>query len=426
MAISLKNYTISYLSLALFLLITLWAGLFYAFILDEVYDNVDDGLKNQKIEIIREAYINDKVLHTTEFGVNQFRIVPINQHEFFQKDILHNEMVYMPYDNEMEPYRVLKSSFLDKDGQTYLLEIRTSTVEEDDLIIDLLIALAVLYGILIVSIFIINHLVLNKAFKPFKNILEQLNNYRFGEQQFIQPKSKVSEFNTLSNGIIKMIDRNQETFLQQKVFIENASHELQTPLAIVQNKLDWMIENEDLAENQLEQLVDIKRNIRRMSGLNQSLLMLSKIENQQFSDEQLVDANALIKDILSEMEEWFSYKMIQVNLIEKSDFSIKMNPQLLEILISNLLRNALKYTNKNGNVLIEINQNKIIIGNTSNGVFLNKNLIFERFYKNSSDQQSVGLGLSIVQSIVKQTENLKIDYQYFDPMHQFILEKIEN
>mgnify|MGYP003522014604 FL=1 len=117
---------------------SLWALLFYAYILDEVYDNVDDGLKNQKIEILREVYIHEELLETKDFGINQFRIRPAPaDQELSDKNIFSRVFFYMPYDEEEEPYRVLNTSFYARDGKPYFLEIRTSTVEEDDLIYDL-------------------------------------------------------------------------------------------------------------------------------------------------------------------------------------------------------------------------------------------------------------------------------------------------
>lgn len=418
---SLKNFTLKYLLLYILLIIAVWAGLFYAYILDEVYDNVDDGLKNQKIFIIREAYSNEDILKTTEFGINQFRITPISQNQFSKKDVLQNEMVFMPYDDEMEPYRILKTCFLDHSGNPYQLEIRTSTVEEDDLLIDLAVALIALYILLMVSIYIINQIVLRKAFLPFKNIINQLKNYRFGEKHdFKNPETNVAEFHTLSEGISLMLNDNQETFLQQKSFIENASHELKTPIAIIGNKLDWMIENENLTEEQLLQLVEIKKTSKRMSDLVGSLLMLSKIENHQFQGTSSVNANEMIKSISDEFQEWMEYKELDFQIKEFGIFTVTINENLLRILLNNLLLNAIKYTEKEGNIEVQLYDNKIEFSNTASGSMLDSTLIFNRFYKHSKDNSSTGLGLAIAQSIIKNT-TLKLDYYFAENRHHFVL-----
>lgn len=180
MAKSLKNYTLKHLAYALPLVVAIWAALFYAFILDEVYDNVDDGLKNQKINIIRQAYLDSTILNTREYGVNQFRIIPTDSIQ--KKNVFSREFIYMEYDAEMEPYRILRTGFYGPDGQAYSLEIRTSTVEEDDLIIDLSIALFVLYLLLLLTIFLINNGVLRRALKPLSRLTEDLQNYQFGNK----------------------------------------------------------------------------------------------------------------------------------------------------------------------------------------------------------------------------------------------------
>jgi len=164
MAVSVKYYTNRFIVFAILIVMAVWALLFYAVLMDEVYDNIDDGLKNQKIEIIREAYNNPAILdHSNAFGINQFRILPTKDRENIDKNYFSREFIYMPYDEEDEPYRVLRTGFYSKDGIPYALEIRTSTVEEDDYLINLAISLGVLYVVIILSILIINHFVLGKA-----------------------------------------------------------------------------------------------------------------------------------------------------------------------------------------------------------------------------------------------------------------------
>ena len=195
MKISLKNYTFRYLTFWLLIVIAIWAFLFHSLILDEVYDNVDDGLKNQKIEIIREAYRDPNLLNTTEFGLSQFKISKVDPSKYDERNHFSNELVYMGYDDDMEPYRILRTGFYDKENHPYSLEIRTSTVEEDELIYDLSISLIALYVFILISILLINHFGLKKAFKPFGQIISQLRKYEVGNNE--KPKlveTNVKEF----------------------------------------------------------------------------------------------------------------------------------------------------------------------------------------------------------------------------------------
>ncbi|WP_140938563.1 sensor histidine kinase [Sphingobacterium lumbrici] len=423
MNVSVKNYTNRYIIITILVVMAVWALLFYAVLMDEVYDNVDDGLKNQKIEIIREAYTNSDVLNNTrEFGINQFRILPGNVEDFTDRNHFTNELIYMPYDEEDEPYRVLRTGFYSKEGNPYLLEIRTSTVEQDDFLINLAISLTVLYMVIILSILVVNQLILTRAWLPFTRILSNLSNYRFGNVSSFQPvETKVKEFNELNRQINLMIQRNESVFTEQKRFLENASHELQTPLAITINKLDLLLQDDELSERQLTKIAEAKQSLHRMVGLNKSLLMLSRIDNHQYKEVENVNFNELIKELLRDVEDFVSFREIKFNLTEETIFSTSCNSDLARILISNLLRNAIKYNTNPGVIDIQISFNRLDICNSSTSGALNPQYIFERFHKGYQDSQSNGLGLSIVKSIVETCPNLEIAYRFENNFHVFSL-----
>lgn len=419
MKISLKNYTLRYLTIAFLLIMGLWASLFYAYILDEVYDNIDDGLKNSKDEIIKAVFQNPELLTVNEFGIGQFRIRK-SDNEISLKNKVSNEFFYMPFDDEEEPYRVLKTGFQDKNGISYSLEIRTSTVEEDDLLFNLATALLVLYLVLVLSMFIINSLIIRKTWKPFQIIIENLDNYRLGNRKTPeQIVTNVSEFNRLDKSIRQMWLRNEEIFDEQKIFIENASHELQTPLAITINKLDLMLEDETLTEKLLQQIAAIKAALIRMVNLNKSLLMLSRIENKQYKMVDMVCFNHIANKLIDDFEEFWTSKTISVELHADELFETRMNKELANILISNLLRNAIKYNKHHGSIDIYIDKKQFIIKNSGKNVPLNKNTIFNRFYKEEQDSSSTGLGLAIANSIVTLYDTLKIDYFFEEGKHCF-------
>lgn len=424
MKISIKNYTFRYLTFWLLIVIAIWALLFRGLILDEVYDNVDDGLKNQKIEIIRHSYIDSSILKTNEFGIAQFRILPVKKQNYKEINRFSNEFIYMPYDNDDEPYRVLKTAFYGADNLPYSLEIRTSTVEEDDLIYDLSISLIFLYIFILISILMINHFGLKKAFNPFKLILQQLQNYRIGEVKKINNiDTNVKEFAILQDNLNEMIRRNEQVFSDQKLFIENASHELQTPLAIAINKLDLLLDDTNLSEKQLVNLSETKNSLWRMVNLNKSLLMLTRIENEQYSDKVEINFTQLIQEILADFEPFFEAEEIKVELTITADFIINFNKNLAHILISNLIRNAIKHNNDQKVIKILSEKNQLTFSNTSDFSALNSKVIFDRFYKQGQSEGSNGLGLSIIKTILKNQQSITIDYQYKNSLHQFILKK---
>lgn len=425
MAVSIKYYTNRFLVIAIWIIIAVWALLFYAFMMDEVYDNVDDGLKNQKIEIIREAFKNPSILEENQnYGINQFRILPTEDREGLDKNHFSRVFMYMPYDEEDEPYRVLKTGFYSKDGLPYSLEIRTSTVEEDDYSINLAIALTVLYLLIVLSILVVNYFVMSRAWKPFREILNNLSRYRFGHSKSFEPiPTKVKEFEELNGQIVNMISRNEEVFAGQKRFLENASHELQTPLAITISKLELLMQEGTLDESQLVRVSEAKQSLHRMVALNKSLLMLSRIDNNQYNEMEQVSFNDVLKNLLHDMEDIIEYKGIEVEFREQGNFTTRFNADLAQIMLSNLIRNAIKYNTSPGKIRIEVTDSTIDIANSSNTGALNPTYIFERFHKGTQDNQSNGLGLSIVQSILEQHRHIKLAYRYEGSLQHFVLKK---
>ncbi|MFD2969765.1 sensor histidine kinase [Sphingobacterium bambusae] len=423
MQISLKNYTLRYLSLAFFLIISVWAALFYAYILDEVYDNVDDGLKNQKIEILRELYKFPELLETSEFGISQFRILPVkDMDDFSEENKLSSVFFYMPYDDEQEPYRVLSTGFYAANKKPYHLEIRTSTVEEDDLIYDLTTALIVLYIVLVLGMYLINEVVLRKAWKPFTTILANLNHYRFGQKASLKSiRTNVVEFNKLDEEIRRMWNRNEEVFEEQKRFIENAAHELQTPLAITINKLELLMEDETLSEAQLTQIEESKSSLRRMVNLNKALLMMSRIENKQYAHVEPVNFNLLTNQLIEDLTDLFAFKEIELERLEQGVFVAEMNPDLAHILVSNLLRNAVRHNNITGKISVSFQPQQLVIANTGPKEALDAERLFLRFYKGAQEGQSNGLGLAIVKSIIDSSPNIQLEYVYSAGQHIFIV-----
>ena len=427
MSITLKNYTLKFLATALLIVIAVWTSLFYALMLEELYDNTDDGLKDQKIQIIRKAYENESILKQHQFDLNQYRITPVLVKDYLETDNFRNENFFMEYDEEMEPYRVLETYFIDKNGNHHKLEIRTATVEEDDFIESLLIALVILYILIIASILIINNISLKKIWKPFYSTLNYLSDYQFGQnKKLISNKTPITEFKLLDSEIAKMISRNENSVYQQKQFIENASHELQTPIAVALNQIDVLLESDELTQKNYLEINQIRNTLKRMSTLNQSLLMLSKIENQQFKDKEQVVFNSVVKTMISDFNSILEFKSIELVLIENGEFKTLINKDLAYSLLSNLIKNALKHNINNGKIIIEIDNLSLITKNTSNRKTpLNSEDIFRRFYKESEDHLSTGLGLSIVKTIIDNHSNMDISYAFEDPFHIFSL-KIKN
>ena len=409
MSVSLKNYTLRQVALAFLPIMVVWLVLIYIFILEEVYDNVDDGLKDRKKEIIAlSKEYPERILSVSEYGIGQFRIRPA-QGKVSKKNSINNEFLYEP-------------GFCDDQDRCYTLEIRTSTVEEDDLMANLAIGIGVLYLVLVVSMYIIHLLFIRRVWKPFNTLLHNINAYELGNRQGVAPiTTQVREFAQLNETIQRMWYRTETIFDQQRTFIGNAAHELQTPIAITINKLELLMEDETLSQAQLQQLSEAKASLTRMATLNKSLLTLARIENRQYEEVSPICFASLLRTLIEEYQDLIAFKEITLSITEKSPFSVQMNKDLAVILLSNLLRNAIKYTYPKGKILIEIDKHVFSIANEGKPTPLDADKIFKRFHKGEQDSTSTGLGLAIVKSIVDLYQHIRLQYVYKEEKHTFLI-----
>jgi signal transduction histidine kinase len=206
-----------------------------------------------------------------------------------------------------------------------------------------------------------------------------------------------------------------DTYHSQKQFIENASHELQTPVAVSINKLELLAEKSDLSEASLESVGQVIQTLERLTRLNRSLLLLSRIENRQFEDTEEVSFNAIARQLINEFSDFAEYKDVTMTLHENAELHIEMQKDLALIMISNILKNAIVHNYTHGTVHIVIEKDSLKISNSGSPLALDPDRIFSRFYKNSKDSGSTGLGLAIVKAIAD-LYGFRVGY-LFDGVH---------
>jgi signal transduction histidine kinase len=408
----LLNYTSIFFSAALLVIISLWAAVFYYTLLIEIYDSIDDGLDNQKGLVIRKAADDPTILQKNNFDETDYAIneIPAQAAVNF-RDTYIDTMMFMQNEKSDEPVRLLKTVFL-QNGKYYQLRVVTSMVEEDDLVKQLFISILWLYLGLILTIILFNNFLLKKIWQPFYQLLKQLKKFRLDKPEPVANiKTKVDEFSILNETVQKFVQRNIDTYTSQKHFIENASHELQTPLAISINKLETLAEGGQLNPEQLELLASSLDHLDRLTRLNKSLLLLSRIENRQFAQQSPVDLNTITKKILADFSDQLTFSNLRLNLIEKRPCIQKMNPDLATILLINLVKNAIVHNTPGGHITIIIDNDSLKVENSGIDKPLDKEKIFSRFHADQSTQSSTGLGLAIVKAI-SDLYGFKTTYQF--------------
>lgn len=409
------------LSVALIIILTIWAGLFYYALMDEVNDEVDDALEDYSEVIITRHLAGEKLPSHNNGSNNQYFLQEIDEayaasHPHIQYT---DSMVYITEKKETEPARILKTIFQDRNDQYYMLTVSTPSIEKADLISSIWFWIMFLYGVLLLTILLINVLVYRQNMKPLYKLLDWLDTYTLGKNNRpLDNPTDVTEFRKLNEALIRSISHNEAIYEQQKQFIGNASHEIQTPLAICQNRIEMLMDDDTMSERQMEELSKIYQTLEHISKLNKSLLLISKIENGQFPESSTIRINLLVHKYLDDFKEVFDYKHIHVSIEERASFEVYMNDTLASILITNLLKNAFVHNVKDGQISIRISAHDLIVSNTAESGALDENQIFTRFYQGKKKEHSSGLGLAIVDTICR-LYSFSIHYYYKDGNHFF-------
>lgn len=421
----LLNYTYRKLALLLFLLMAVWGVLFYYAIIDEVVDETDDTLENYG-EILMESALHDPSILETEGSLMSFyKFTPISEEEGrHYRQVFYDATVYIELEDEDEPVRVMCTAFRMPDGQYYELKLMISILERDDMVEAMLWYLGALFLLFLICTSIGIQLVLKGVFRPLHRLLDWLHCIQPGKEvPPLDNPTKIREFRQLSDAALDMGNRSYKAYEEQKQFIENASHELQTPLAIVRGKVELLAESEGMTEQQMEQLDEIYATLGRAVKLNKSLLLLSRIENGQYTEMEDVSVDEILDELLPDLMDIYEHK--QVRLIRKREeqpFIIRCNHSLAQILVSNLVKNSLLHNREEGELQVLTTPTSLVIKNTGD-VPLDGEKLFRRFYHGMDGKKdSTGLGLAIARSIAL-SSSLKLTYEWQDGMHTFRLVK---
>lgn len=421
----LLSYTYRKLALLLFLLMAVWGVLFYYAIIDEVVDETDDTLENYG-EILMESALHDPSILETEGSLMSFyKFTPISEEEGrHYRQVFYDATVYIELEDEDEPVRVMCTAFRMPDGQYYELKLMISILERDDMVEAMLWYLGALFLLFLICTSIGIQLVLKGVFRPLHRLLDWLHCIQPGKEvPPLDNPTKIREFRQLSDAALDMGNRSYKAYEEQKQFIENASHELQTPLAIVRGKVELLAESEGMTEQQMEQLDEIYATLGRAVKLNKSLLLLSRIENGQYTEMEDVSVDEILDELLPDLMDIYGHK--QVRLIRKREeqpFIIRCNHSLAQILVSNLVKNSLLHNREGGELQVLTTPTSLVIKNTGD-VPLDGEKLFRRFYHGMDGKKdSTGLGLAIARSIAL-SSSLKLTYEWQDGMHTFRLVK---
>lgn len=413
------------LSLTLLTVLTAWTFFFYFTMIDEINDEVDDSLEDYS-ELIIIRFLAGKELPSENDGSNNsYSIRPVTREEAALHPAIkyYDADIYIKEKEEEEPARVLQTIFTDRDDNYFLLEVSTPSFEKEDLRESVTYWIVFLYIVLLLTLLLVCTWVFYRSLKPLYLLLRWLDDYIPGQHHTPVPdKTNIVEFRKLNEAAAKAVERSERLLEQQKQFIGNASHELQTPLAICNNRIEWLIDNTEPPEDSMRELFKIKHTIDYIIRLNKSLLFLSRIDSGQLGQSRQVEINSIVHRLQEDYKEIFAHNHLNVTLEEKGTLTIIMNETLAEALIANLLKNAYIHNRNEGHIRIFIDGESLAVTNTGQPEPLDGVRIFDRFYQGHRKNGSTGLGLAITKAICSQY-GLRLSYSYENGEHVFLLSR---
>ena len=382
-----------------------------------VREDVDESLLVHKQELMIRMRKDSSVSPLSIYGFDG--ISPINGVTAKDKDQFYTTILYDSISNENIPYRVLKSQ-LSLHGKRYQVQFKRSLIDGEDLIENIIMVIIIILALIVSGMIIINRLSSRRLWTPFYTTIGELRRYEIEKNEPIPfPSTKIDEFNDLHASLQSLVARSQQTFQSQKAFTENASHEIQTPLAIFQGKLELLMQTTPLTPEQAILISDLADASQRMNHLNKNLLLLTRIENQQFYEKQPLSITAILGRLVELYQPQADQKHITTHFHLQHDVTIQADPTLIDILFSNLLSNAIRHNHDNGSIEILLQgTNSILVRNTGRATALNSDKFFARFQKDSSDLNSLGLGLAICRTICE-VNGYKLQYEFREGLHSF-------
>lgn len=371
-------------------------------------DQVEESLYSTEARVV-DAIKND---------TNIFSLPPVMEIKIVEKvglETLKDTIIYDPSQDEMEEFREL-STYEEINGETYQITIRNLVVESGDILIAIVISYISIFVLAFLYLFFSSNTRNIKLWSPFFENLEQMKKFSLSSNEELQlVDSDVLEFSELKEEIVLLTTKVRSDYQNLKQFTEDVSHEMQTPLAIIQAKIDNIINEHSINDQQFEQISSIQKDIQRLKHLNQRITILTKIDNNQFIRVEAVNITKLLEYKIE------SFKEMEINYISlhsKKDLIVSMDIYLADILINNLISNAIKHSSEEKRISINVENKTITISNYGQNTLKHPEKLFLRFYREANSMKSTGLGLAIVKKICD-LYKFDISYSFIGHQHTF-------
>lgn len=403
------------------LTIGIWGWLSYRTMSKKIHADTDLILKSYSSDIIMRLLSGKELPERFNGAYNTYYIQSLTPEEAADSPAVEygEAEAFLKSQEDFASSRIRSQIFQDNEGNFRKITVSLPTFEQDMLIEHVFWWTMLLFIVLLASVLAIGLVLLNYNMKPLYRLLDWIDRYEPGVQGSKVPSdTDIVEFRKLASAIEDAVSRFETQYEERKIFIGNASHELQTPLAVCSNRIEMMLEHPDMTESLAEEMIKVHRSLSGLIRLNKTLLLLSKIENGQFPQTADVDMNALAKESIELHQEIYDHKNISAKIDGEDRFVHRIDEQMASVLIGNLVKNAFLYTPTGGTIEISMSQYGFSISNTGNTP-LDKDKVFRRFYQPSGRREgATGLGLALAYSVCM-NNGMDITYDFINNRHIF-------
>lgn len=407
--------------LPLVLTLGLWGWLSYRTMSVRIHEDTDMILRDYSDDIIARKLSGTDLPPRFNGAYNTYHIREVSpEYASSNPAVTYSDAeIYLQSQEDFASSRVRKQIFRDKDGQYHEIAVSLPTFEQDTLVEHVLWWTGVLFVALLIAIIIIGIVVVQYNMRPFKAILKWIDAYEPGHVSTPVPSdTDVVEFRKLADSVREAVDRFEHEYEERRIFIGNASHELQTPLAACSNRIEMMLDRPDLDEEIADELVRLHRSLQHLVRLNKTMLLLAKIENDRFPDKSDMDLGEMLADALSLHDEIYAHKDITSSVIHDGSPVVSMNEQMASVLVGNLVKNAYVHSSVGSSVEVALSKNGFSISNSGTEA-LDKDRLFHRFYQPGGRKEgSTGLGLALAYSVCERN-GFSITYDFRENRHIF-------
>ncbi|WP_231489814.1 HAMP domain-containing sensor histidine kinase [Pedobacter sp. Leaf170] len=389
--------------------------LFYQMLIFYLNRQLDHDMVEEVMEV-KEYSVKGKFYTPHEFEDLVVQYKPIQKVRSYSQ--YGDTLFYNSLKHQNEHARFLRTEMM-LDGEAYQIIVIASKMERQEQIKNICLIILLPVCILLIVVLLVNRMLLKKIWDPFSQMLKNINDFNINhEKPYRSVDMPVEEFKQLNQVLIDLSGKVKKDYEEIKLFTENASHEMMTPLAVINSRLDNMLQSSNLDTKEGEMLSELYQATSRLTRLNQSLLLLVKIDHNLLQEHEDIDLCQLIQEKTHYFHELLQERSIQLKTTLLPS-RIIANRQLIEILINNLFSNVIRHNYEKGSIEIYLDSNQIIFANTAHHGALDAEKIFDRFYKGIASE-GTGLGLAILKQICIRQHYL-LNYTYQHNLHTFTI-----